>query len=73
MHIVDASGSSRRPPSPRILAPEVRYYLLDLNGILCDRVRAPCASKIEKNVIIMFCEKVEDFLKYCSQHFEVYF
>ena len=73
MRFVDAPWSSRRPLSPRTLAPEVRYYLLlDLNGTLCDRVRAPCASKIEQNVIV-FCEGVEDFLKYCSQHFEVYF
>ena len=45
---------------------------MDLSDTLCDRVRAPCASKIEQNVIV-FRKGVEDFLKYCSQHFEVYF
>ena len=51
----------------------MRYYLLlDLNGILCDRVRAPCASKSEQNVVV-FREGVEDFLKYYWQYFEVYF
>ena len=65
MHFADAPGSSRRPSSPPTLPPEVRYYLLlDLNGTLCDRVRAPCASKIEQNVIV-FREGVEDFLRYC--------
>ena len=73
MYIADARGSSRRPPSPRTLAPKMRYYLLlDLNGTLCDIVRAPCASKI-KQIVIVFREGVEDFQKYCSQHFEVYF
>ena len=73
MHIADAPRSSRRPPSPRTLALEVRHYLLlDLNGTFCNRVRALCASKFEQNVIV-FCKGVEDFLKYCLQHFEFYF
>ena len=73
MHFADAPGSSRRPSSPPTLPLEVRYYLLlDLNDTLCDRVRAPCASKIEQNVVV-FLEGVEDFLRYCWQHFEVYF
>ena len=73
MHFANALGSSRRPSSPPTLPPEVRYnLLLDLNGTLCDRVRAPYASKSEQNVV-MFREGVEDFLKYCWQLFEVYF
>ena len=73
MHFGDAPGSSRRPSSPPTLPPEVRYYLLlDLNDTLCDSVRVPCASKNEQNVVV-FREGVENFLKYCWQHFEVYF
>ena len=73
MHFADASRSSRRPPSPRTLALEVRYYLLlDLNGTLCDRVRPLWASKIKQNVTV-FREGIKDFLKYYSQQLWVYF